>query len=117
MQKPFVPRDRKQRKTKRRKTDHDEEGNQDGSSLSANAAPAPAADSNAEIIVPLSKAELAEKKKQKMMEEMKESMPKMSSKKQKRFNKYIVCNWRSRLAGKVLRRSRIPNFVKKKRPN
>lgn len=48
------------------------------------------ANSNADIIIPLTKAEKEEKRRAELREEIQEGQPKMSSKKQKRLNKYIV---------------------------
>jgi len=46
-------------------------------------------DSNAEIVIPLTAVEKAEKRRKQLKEELKAAQPKMSAKKQKRFNKYI----------------------------
>lgn len=51
---------------------------------------APLADANADIIIPLTKTEKEEKRRLELREQIKEGQPKMSSKKQKRLNKYIV---------------------------
>lgn len=51
----------------------------------------PAVDPNVDIIIPLTGAEKKEKRRIELRGEMKEGQPKMSSKKQKRLNKYIVC--------------------------
>src|SRR5690606_16630123 len=87
MQKPFVPRQRKQKQLKRKR---EEEGlDKDGDSgrhSSANSAPV---NSNAEVIVPLTKEE-REAKKQQLLEDAKRRQPKMSSKKKKRLDKYLV---------------------------
>lgn len=48
------------------------------------------ADPNADIIITLTKTEKEEKRRIELREELKEGQPKMSSKKQKRLNKYIV---------------------------
>lgn len=84
--KPFVPRQRKQKKTVKK---HHDPTNTDPEQAAENA-PKPDSNSNAEIIIPLTKAEKAEKKKKEMVDGIKADAPKMSSKKAKRLNKYIV---------------------------
>ena len=69
---PFKPRDRKQRGRR-----------QDGKSTSA------PVDTNVTEIIPVSKAE-KEAKRQQLREQLREQQPKMSSKKKKRLDKYIV---------------------------
>lgn len=49
-------------------------------------------DPNADIIIPFTKAEKEEKRRIELRKEIQEGQPKMSSKKQKRLNKYIVRN-------------------------
>lgn len=53
---------------------------------------APPVDPNADIIIPFTKAEKEEKRRIELRKEIQEGQPKMSSKKQKRLNKYIVRN-------------------------
>lgn len=69
---PFKPRDRKQRGRR-----------QDGKATSA------PVDTNVTEIIPVSKAE-KEAKRQQLREQLREQQPKMSSKKKKRLDKYIV---------------------------
>lgn len=69
---PFKPRDRKQRGRR-----------QNGKSTST------PVDTNVTEIVPVSKAE-KEVKRQQLREQLREQQPKMSSKKKKRLDKYIV---------------------------
>jgi ATP-dependent RNA helicase DHX37/DHR1 len=69
---PFKPRDRKQRSRR-----------QDGKATSA------PVDTNVTEIIPVSKAE-KEAKRQQLREQLREQQPKMSSKKKKRLDKYIV---------------------------
>lgn len=69
---PFKPRDRKQRARR-----------QDGKSASA------PVDTNVTEIIPISKAE-KEAKRQQLREQLRGQQPKMSSKKKKRLDKYIV---------------------------
>jgi len=71
----FVPRQRKHKAREREK--------QNGGSTPA------VGDSNAVEILPASKAE-SEERRQKLKEELKAQQPKISSKKQKRLDKYIV---------------------------
>lgn len=56
---------------------------------STNERPTTVADSNAEVMVPLTAAEKAERRRQQLKEELKAGQPKMSAKKRKRFDKYI----------------------------
>ncbi|RPA86141.1 P-loop containing nucleoside triphosphate hydrolase protein [Ascobolus immersus RN42] len=83
--KPFVPRQRKQKKTVKK---HHDPTNTDPEQAADNAAKNDS-NSNVEVIIPLTTAEKAEKRKRELAEEMKADAPKMSSKKAKRLNKYI----------------------------
>lgn len=76
-------RDRKQRRTPKK---HDAAQPEGVGPIGS----APPMDPNANIIVPLTKAEKEEKRRAELRKELKEGQPKMSSKKQKRLNKYIV---------------------------
>ena len=89
--KSFKPtRERKQRRRDRNAQDAADQAADHAADDGVPAASKPAAvDSNAEMIVPLTTAEKAEKRRQQLKEELKAGMPKMSAKKQKRFNKYV----------------------------
>lgn len=81
--KNFKPtRERKQRRITKNHSENDPNVNTDGSLVEP-------IDANAEIMIPLTAAEKAEKRRQQLKDELKEGMPKMSAKKAKRFNKYI----------------------------
>jgi ATP-dependent RNA helicase DHX37/DHR1 len=89
--KSFKPtRERKQRRRAAAASKNHTAGDPEGSPAPQDVAKTSAvSDPNAEIIIPLTAAEKAEKRRQQLKDELKAQQPKMSAKKQKRFNKYI----------------------------
>lgn len=79
----FVPRERKHKVLARQKTESNGFHNDQGPVKSQGA------DSNAEILVP--KPTEKEQKRHEMKNAPRAQQPKMSAKKQKRLDKYIVC--------------------------
>lgn len=85
--KSFKPtRERKQRRLVKSHSENDPNVNTDGSLVEAADAPF---NTNVEIMIPLTAAQKADKRRLQLKEELKAGLPKMSAKKAKRFNKYI----------------------------
>ena len=70
----FTPRERKHKKLQRQNKNQGDKG-----------------DTNVSVVLPASEAEKDEKRRR-LREELRAGQPKISSKKQKRLNKYIACN-------------------------